>query len=161
MASNFLEIGEALSNIALKMAMNQKITKLLYYNDQRPLEHPDVDLQNERNNLLNKNIILVPNIDLQNKKTSYLSIVTAEGSVNENDEFSTIYICIDIVVPFDLWLINHKSTRPILLMDEIKKTLNGSKVSSIGTLNFDTYTFDIPTDEVGIYKMIFEVDILG
>lgn len=161
MASNFAEIGEALSNVALKLAMNQNITKLLYYNDESPLTYSDLDLQDEKNNLLNKNIVLVPSIDLRSKKTSYLSIVTPEGTINENDEFSTIYICIDVIVPLDLWLINNKSTRPILLMNEIKKTLNGHKVNSIGTMRFDTYSLDIPTDEVSVYKMVFEVDILG
>lgn len=161
MASNFTQIGQSLFNIALKLSRDQNIAKLLYYNNKQPLQSPDIDLKDETKNLLNKNILIVPSIDLRNKETSYLSITTPEGEINSNDEFSTIYVCIDVVVPFDLWLLNNRSTRPILLMDAIKKALHGSNVSEIGTLRFDTYTLDIPTNEVSVYKMIFTVDVLG
>lgn len=157
--NNFETLGTSLTNICLKLSQSQNIAKILYYNNPDPLNSPALDLN--KNLLLDKYIIQVPIIDARSTEQCYLSIVTPEGEINDNDEFSTIIICVDVVVPFRLWKINNECTRPILLMHEVKKALNLSEVSNLGTLNFRSYEFDIPTDEIGTYRMYFTVDVLG
>ena len=152
-------IGEGISKICYRLATNQDIAKLLVNTSSTPLNIPDIDLEDETTSILYKNITDVPYVDETEIKAGMIVVVTPSGDTNENLDFSDCGVSIDVILPLDMWRINHKSNRPILLMSKIVDCVNGSVITGIGTLQYNGYDLTTITDKIGIYSMRFEVSV--
>ena len=135
---NFAVMGDNTFLIANKLCKNQRLCRLLKYNTKNPFEvsekQPDVDGLD----LMNKQILIIPKIyDDSNEKMSYITAIFDYFVVNSmNSEFKNSRIRFDIACPYDEWIINDKSLRPYLIMEEIDKMFNGAQLKGIGTLLF-------------------------
>lgn len=127
----FAVMGENTFLIANKLMQNQKICRLLKYQSKDPFldkdpvtgkDQPDVD----GIDLINKQLLIVPKIfDDKNEEMSYIVTVFDDFTVNQlNPEFKITTLRFDIACPYDKWLLNARSLRPYLIMEEIDKMFN-------------------------------------
>lgn len=133
----FEVMGEDIFKIVEKLQSNQNLLKLLKFTDKNPLTHPDLT-QEEIDEMLHKNLLIVPKIpDEDENKNCYIVVLLDTYEVDEiNSDFKLVKIRFDVVCPFDKWVINNKSLRPYLIMNELDKMFNEQKLSGIGNLSF-------------------------
>lgn len=161
----FAVMGNNTFKIANKLMQNKKLCRLLKYNTRDPFEEtdpitgkpqPDVDGLE----LINKQILIVPKVfDENTEKMSYVISVFDDFVVNQlNPEFKISTFRFDIACPYDEWMLNGQSLRPYLVMEEIDKMFNESKMAGIGTLQF--YRADKLTLSpwIGGYSMRYKIN---
>ena len=155
----FAVMGENAFNIANKLMQNQKLCRLLKYQVRDPFDkekYEDVD----GITLLNRQIMIMPKIfDDSTEKTSYIVAMFSNFVVNAlNPDFKLSSIRFDIACPYDEWVLNDKSLRPYLMMQEIDDMFNGAKMSGIGTLQFVRAESIVLTPQIGGYSMIYQIN---
>ena len=165
----FAVMGTNTFNIANKIMLNQRICRLLKYQTRSPFAdkwvspltgeeklQPDVD----GTELINKQILIVPKIfDDSTEKMSYITAIFDDFVVNQiNPEFKVSTIRFDIACPYDEWLLNERSLRPYLIMEEIDTMFNEAPLAGIGTLQF--YRADNLTLSpwIGGYSMKYKIN---
>lgn len=161
----FAVMGDNTFRIANKLMQNKRLCRLLKYNTRNPFElvdpitgnpQPDVDGLE----LINKQILIVPKVfDDSTEKMSYVISVFDDFVVNQlNPEFKISTVRFDIACPYDEWILDGRSLRPYLIMEEIDKMFNESKMAGIGTLQF--YRSDNLTLSpwIGGYSMKYKIN---
>lgn len=159
----FSVMGENTFLIANKLMQNQKICRLLKYQTKNPFaEEENGKLQKDVDgeDLIHKQILIVPKIfDDSTEKMSYIVSVFDDFTVNLlNPEFKVSTLRFDIACPYDEWILNARSLRPYLIMEEIDKMFNESKLKGIGTLQFwraDNLTL---SPWIGGYSMRYKIN---
>lgn len=155
----FSVMGKNSFLIANKLIQNQKICRLLKYQVRDALDtekYPDVN----GIDLINKQILIIPKIyDDSTEKMSYVTAVFDDFVVNQiNPEFKVTTLRFDIACPYEEWLLDNKSLRPYLIMQEIDTEFNEHKLAGIGTLQFyraDTLTL---SPWIGGYSMKYKIN---
>lgn len=161
----FSVMGENTFKLANKVLNNQTICRLLKYQTRNPLleidpatnkPQPDVDGVE----LINKQILIVPKIyDDSVEKMSYIVILFNDYVVNQlNNEFKTSTIRFDIACPYDEWLLDERTLRPYLIMQEIDSMFNESKLAGIGTLQFWRADPLVLSPQIGGYSLRYRID---
>lgn len=161
----FAVMGTNTFKIANMLMSNQKLCRLLKYQSKDPFEEidpvtgkkqPDVD----GIDLIHKQILIIPKVfDDSTEKMSYVISVFDDFIVNQiNPEFKVSTVRFDIACPYDEWILNGRSLRPYLIMEEIDKMFNESKMQGIGTLQF--YRADNLTLSpwIGGYSMRYKIN---
>ena len=152
---NFAVLGENLFKIVYKLIDNQKVCKLLKYQDSDPLNKPDI----EGSNLLHKQIIIVPKIPEDGIECSFIIVVFDQYTINPNNpDFKLCRVRFDVVCPFSEWIVNTNSLRPYLLMEEIDKMFNQAKLSGLGNLQFTHSTPLVLSPQMGGYSMYYQIN---
>jgi hypothetical protein len=82
--------------------------------------------------------MITPKIwDEDTEKVSYIVALFNTFTTNIiNTDYKVDTISFDIACPYDEWVLNGKSLRPYLIMQEIDEMFNGAQMSGIGTLAF-------------------------
>ena len=161
----FAVMGNKTFTIANKLMSNQRICRLLKYQTKDPFQakdpvtgkdQPDVDGLD----LINKQILIVPKVfDDSTEKMSYIVSVFDDFYVNQlNPEFKTSTIRFDIICPYDEWILNDRSLRPYLLMQEIDIMFNGQKLAGIGNLQFHRADNLALSPWIGGYSMRYKIN---
>ena len=155
----FAVMGTNTFKIANKLMQNQTLCRLLKYQARDALDtekYPNVDGAD----LIGKQILIVPKVfDDSTEKMSYVISVFDDFVVNQiNPEFKVSTVRFDIACPYDEWLLNERSLRPYLIMQEIDTMFNESKLAGIGTLQF--YRADALTLSpwIGGYSMKYKIN---
>ena len=161
----FAVMGLNTFKIANKLMTNQRICRLLKYQTRNPFTdtdpitkkpQPDVDGAD----LINKQLLIVPKVfDDSTEKMSYIISVFDDFVVNQiNPEFKTSTVRFDIACPYDEWMLDDKSLRPYLIMQEIDTMFNEQQLAGIGTLQFwraDALTL---SPWIGGYSMKYKIN---
>lgn len=155
----FEVMGTNTFNIANKLMSNQKLCRLLKYQVRDPFDeekYPDVD----GIDLLNKQIMIVPKIfDDSTEKTSYIVAIFSNFTTNMiNPDFKLSTVRFDVACPYDEWVLNGKSLRPYLIMQEIDNMFNGAQMAGIGTLQFVRAESLVLTPQMGGYSMLYQIN---
>ena len=154
----FSVMGENAFNIANKLMQNQRLCRLLKYQVRDPFspERPDIDGVS----LLNKQIMIMPKIfDESTEKTSYVVAMFSNFITNAlNPDFKLSTIRFDIACPYDEWVLNDRSLRPYLIMQEIDNMFNGAQMAGIGTLQFVRAESIVLTPQIGGYSMLYQIN---
>lgn len=152
----FAVMGQNLFLIVSKLMRNQNLCKLLYYTDVTPLA-PDKAMVNGID-LLHKNILIVPKPpDQLLTKENFVLVIFRDFYLNsENTEFKVDSVIVDVICPFDEWVISENSLRPYLLMQEIDKELNTQKFAGVGTLTFSNAVQLTISPQLGGYSMEYQ-----
>ena len=155
----FSVMGDNAFNMANKIMLNKKICRLLKYQVRDPFDedkYPDID----GIVLLNKQIMITPKIwDESTEKTSYIVVLFNSFVTNMiNPDFKIDTIGIDVACPYDEWVLNEKSLRPYLIMEEIDNMFNGAQMSGIGTLEFVRADRNVFTPQIGGYTMQYRIN---
>ena len=155
----FAVMGTNAFNIANKLMSNQKLCRLLKYQVRDPFDtdkYPDVDGVD----LLNKQIMIVPKIfDDSTEKTSYIVAIFSGFKTNAlNPDFKLSTVRFDVACPYDEWVLNDRSLRPYLMMQEIDNMFNGAQMAGIGTLQFIRADSIVLTPQIGGYSMLYQIN---
>ena len=161
----FAVMGENTFRIANKLMQNPRICRLLKYHTRDPFEEIDPVTGKEQPEvdgaeLINKQILIVPKIyDDSTEKMSYITAIFDNFVVNQiNPEFKISTVRFDIACPYDEWLLNGRSLRPDLIMQEVDSMFNKAQMAGIGTLQF--YRADALTLSpwIGGYSMEYKIN---
>ena len=154
----FAVMGTNTFNVANKLMQNQRLCRLLKYQVRDPFnkEYEDVD----GISLLNKQIMIVPKIfDDSTEKTSYIVAIFSNFNTNLiNPDFKESSVRFDVACPYDEWVLDEKSLRPYLLMQEIDDMFNGAQMAGIGTLQFVRADSIVLTPQIGGYSMLYKIN---
>ena len=155
----FAVMGTNTFNIANKLMSNQKLCRLLKYQVRDPFDtekYPDVDGVD----LLNKQIMIIPKIfDDSTEKTSYVVAIFSNFVTNTlNPDFKLSTVRFDIACPYDEWVLNDRSLRPYLMMQEIDDMFNQAQMAGIGTLQFVRAESIVLTPQIGGYSMLYQIN---
>ena len=155
----FAVMGTNTFNIANKLMQNQRLCRLLKYQVRDPFDeenYKDVDGVE----LLNKQIMIVPKIfDDSTEKTSYIVALFSNFTTNMlNPDFKLSSVRFDVACPYDEWVLNDRSLRPYLLMQEIDNMFNQAKMEGIGTLQFVRADTIVLTPQIGGYSMLYQIN---
>ena len=155
----FAVMGDNTFKIANKLMSNQKLCRLLKYQVRDPLnteKYPDVDGAD----LINRQILIVPKIfDDSTEKMSYVTALFSNFVVNQlNPEFKISTIRFDIACPYEEWLLDERSLRPYLIMQEIDNMFNKAKMAGIGTLQFRRADALTLSPWIGGYSMVYQIN---
>jgi len=161
----FAVMGENTFIIANKLMQNERLCRLLKYPSKDPFKENDPYTNNPQPkvdglDLIHKQILIVPKVfDDSVEKMSYVISVFNNFVVNTlNPEFKISTVRFDIACPYDEWILNDRSLRPYLIMEEIDKMFNKTKLKGIGNLQF--YRADNLTlsPQIGGYSMQYKIN---
>lgn len=154
----FAVMGENLFRILNKVITNQRVCRLLKYQDDDPFnkERPDVNGLD----LIHKQICIIPKIpEVDNLEMSYINIVFDKFIVNSNNpDFQISTVRFDIICPFNEWIVNSSNLRPYLIMQEIDTMFNQAKMSGIGNLQFVSSDTLVLSPHLGGYSMLYSIN---
>lgn len=154
----FSVMGTNVFTIADKLMSNKRLCRLLKHHVRNPFSEtlPDVDGEE----LINRQILITPKIyDDENLKMSYVAAVFDTFSVNiSNQEFKNTVLRFDIACPYDEWLLDDRSLRPYLIMEEIDKMFNKGRLAGIGKLQFTRAACLTLTPYIGGYSMWYTIN---
>lgn len=155
----FAVMGTNTFNIANKLMSNQRLCRLLKYQVRDPFDkekYADVDGVD----LLNKQIMIVPKIwDDSTEKTSYVVAIFSNFTTNMlNPDFKLSTVRFDVACPYDEWVLDERSLRPYLMMQEIDDMFNGAQMQGIGTLQFVRAESIVLTPQIGGYSMLYSIN---
>lgn len=157
MVRNLRELGPNLQKIINRLQSNQKLLKLLYYNDKDPLSQPDLTPAQIQNEVFDKLIKIVPRIGPKETANSLISLRVVNGMTNRsNTEFKDISLCIEVFVPLTQWAIKDTNLRPFSIMGEIQESLNGKVVNGLGKIQGGDFSLNFLTEEISCYEMTFD-----
>ncbi len=155
----FAVMGTNTFNIANKLMSNQNLCRLLKYEVRDPFnkeKYADVDGVD----LLNKQIMIVPKIfDDSTEKTSYVVAMFSGFTTNTlNPDYKLSTVRFDVACPYDEWVLDERSLRPYLIMQEIDDMFNGAQMAGIGTLQFVRADSLVLTPQIGGYSMLYRIN---
>lgn len=155
----FAVMGTNTFNIANKLMSNQHLCRLLKYQVRDPFnkeKYADVDGVD----LLNKQIMIVPKIfDDSTEKTSYVVAMFSGFTTNAlNPDYKLSTVRFDVACPYDEWVLDERSLRPYLIMQEIDDMFNGAQMAGIGTLQFVRADSLVLTPQIGGYSMLYRIN---
>lgn len=134
--SSFLSVEKDFSLLANKILSNQKLCKLLYYTQSDCLKAKDLT-DAEKLSLINKQIRLVPSLEINSQCPNYVIISMDNFRPNEkNPEFRDCDIIFDIVCHPDHWNLGNFALRPYKIAGEIDGMIADQKLTGIGTTHF-------------------------
>lgn len=155
--SSFLSMEKDLGLIVDKMLKNERLKRLLYYNDKNALNRSNIN-EDQTLELINKNIKIVPKLYVDNSVLNYIVISFDNFTSSSNPEFRDNVIEFDIICHFDQWQLQDFALRPYKIAAEIDSMFNGKHLTGIGELEFMAANQVVLTDEFAglclIYKAV-------
>ena len=151
-------MGENLFKVTNKLVTNQRLCRLLKYQDPDPLDEEKHENVNGVD-LLHKQIVLIPKYPEDGIEYSWVLAVFDNFTINpSNPDFKLTRIRFDIVCPYTEWVINENSLRPYLIMEEIDTMFNQAKLSGIGNLQFTHSTPLVLSPQLAGYSMYYQIN---
>ena len=133
--SSFLSTDKDLALIVNKLLNNQRLCKMLYYTQKDCLDAPDLTME-QKLTMINKQIKIVPKIDIDKDCPNYIIVTLDNFSPNVNNpEFRDCTINFDILCHPDHWNLGNFQLRPHKLAGEIDAMLNNQKLTGIGEVH--------------------------
>jgi hypothetical protein len=160
---NSAELGPILNKIAFVFAKDQELCRLLYYTGASPLEKNEEQPDLDGYNLLNKNILTIPEINASTFDTATkICLLFNEGEVSSsNAEFKNLRLNVLIYTPFKSWGINDIQLRPFAVIGRIETLLKNKRVESLGTIKYEGFNYIPVDDNISGYNMEFSFDVFN
>jgi hypothetical protein len=132
-----------ITNVLTKLIENQNLLKLLLYPTKDALYQPDLT-QEQINALFDsasspdmKRILFMPfNIDVADSEKSEIRIFI-RSFTPDNIQITNLSMCIQVICSNNVWLMDEGRMTPLVLIQEILKSLNGVDVEFVGNLYFN------------------------
>lgn len=148
--SSFLGMAKDSSLIVSKILTNKNVLKLLYYTSDDWEKKPDLTSAQIKSLFENKQISLVPKIQVDSEKMNYLRIVYDSFTPNATNTFYRDHIVeIKIICHFDNWDLNDFELRPYRIAGELDAMLDQQHLTGIGELQFIGADQDVYDNEFG------------
>lgn len=154
----FAVMGNNLFTILNKLTTNQRLCRLLKYQNTRPFGEDLEDVDGIK--LINKQIVIVPKVpENEDIEYSYITVIFDKYTVNpNNDDFKLSILRFDIVCPYEEWLLDENNLRPYLLMQEIDQMFNQQRIEGIGKLQFSHSEPLTLSPQLGGYTMRYIIN---
>lgn len=160
MVRNLGELGINLQKIIKRLQANQRLLKLLYYTDKDPFNNPDLTDTQIVNEVYEKLIRVVPRVGATETANSIVAMTVMDGDlIAANDQFTSISIRLEVLVPLTQWMIKDSNLRPFAILSEIQKSLNGKVIDGIGKMNSGEFSLGFLTDEMSCYQIVYNIQI--
>ena len=153
--SSFLSINKDLRLLIDKVLSNNRLCKLLYYTDNKPLDKKNLT-DEQKIGLFGKQIRIVPKLYVDQPVLNYMIISFDNFLESSNPEFRDNIIEFDIICHFDQWQLNDFDLRPYRIAAEIDSMLDKQKLTGIGLLNFYGAKELLLTDEFGGLCLMYQ-----
>ena len=144
--SSFLSVEKDMSIIVDRILNDPRIQRLLYYTTSDALDRPNLT-EDQKLELLENNIKIVPKIKVDNVNYNYLLISFNNFLLSTNPEFRDNIIEFDIVCHLDNWQLKDFQLRPFKIAAELDSMLNDTKLTGIGLLEFLSAQERVLSDE--------------
>ena len=154
------ELGPNLRKIALRLAKNEELCKLLINTDLDPLnkdKHPEkIDWKQ----LLGKQIRFIPLLDAKDQTTtSKIVLFFDEGEISSiNSDNENLSLNINVYCPFKEWVIAGESLRPFDIMSRIREEIQDRRINGLGEIRYLGFSLSSLTEEMSCYSMRFEIN---
>lgn len=152
---NCADIGVNAQKIIKRLMANQKLLKLLYYNDKDPYNHEDLTEEQKQNEIFEKLVKIVPRVGPKETANSLIAMRIVRGRQGENNEFKDVTIAIEVFVPLEQWIIKDVQLRPFAILGEIQKSLDGKIIDGLGKLDGGDFDLNFLSDEISCYEQLF------
>ena len=117
---NCKELGENLQKIIKRLIANDDLTKLLYYENENPLEQPTLNAEAKEKEIFEKLIKTVPRVGTKDTAKSVVVVyVQRAAKIPGNKEFRNVRILVDVIVPLTQWYIKDTNLRPFAILGQI------------------------------------------
>ena len=135
--SAFLAQEKDAQIIVNRMAANQRLRKLLYYNTSDALRHPEVN-DKAFVEMFGKNIRIIPKLYIDKDVLNYIVITFDNFTPNdENPQFRGNTIEFDIICHYSQWQLDDSfQLRPYRIAAELDSMFDKKHLTGIGQLNF-------------------------
>jgi hypothetical protein len=134
-------LEKIIPNMAEKLLDNQVLLKCIYYNSSDALSQPDLT-EDQRYELIDQDLANISttriffspapqNIVLEEQAQFRLYI---DKIIPDNVKLAKVIYDFQVIVHEDLWPLNGGKQRPLVMIQEILKILNGTDVDGMGSL---------------------------
>lgn len=144
--SSFLSVEKDMGIIVDKILNNSRIQRLLYYTSSDALDKPNLN-DDQKLELLEHNIKIIPKIKVDNTNYNYLLISFNNFLQSNNPEFRDNIIEFDIICHLDNWQLRDFELRPFKIAAELDTMFNKKKMTGIGLLEFLSAQEKVLSDE--------------
>lgn len=131
--SSFLGIQKDASILMKRLLSNKNLLKLIYYSSPDWKEKPDLGAAEMKSLFSNKQISLVPTVELNDDKLTYVRISYNDFAPNlSNPYYRDHDLIIKIYCHYEDWDLGDYELLPYRIAGEIDSMLQGSHLSGIG-----------------------------
>ena len=155
---NCAELGENLHKIIKRLLANDELVKLLYYEQDNPIEQPNLTSESKNNEVFEKIIKTIPYVGTKNTAKSVIVVyVQGAGKLPGNREFKNVKILVDVIVPLTQWYIKGTNLRPFAILGQVQSSLDGKTINGLGKISGGDFNLNFITDEVICYQQTYEI----
>lgn len=148
--SSFLSLEKDMGIIVRDMLANDRLKKLLFYEDKNCLNLPSLT-EEQTYSLINKQIRISPEIEIDKDMCSYIFITFEKFFPNDsNPEFRDNSIVFTIGCHINSWNLGDFKLRPYKIAGELDSMFNNKNMFGIGQLEF-----------VGAEQVVFNEEFAG
>ena len=153
--SSFLSLEKDAALIVKDMLGNDRLKKLLFYEDKNALNLPNLDAA-QTASLIDKQILICPKMEIDIEAFSYV-IITFDNFIpnSTNPEFRDNLINFHILCHLDSWNLGDFQLRPYKIAGEIDSMFNNKNMFGIGQLEFLGAKQIMLNDELGGLKLSY------
>lgn len=146
--NNFLAVSMDWAKIAEKILSNEKLLKLIYHNQQDALGRNTLT-EEEKQSLVNKNILSYPYIPTDDDVNNYIQILFDNFVPNDsNPQYVDNMVIISIFCHRENWILENWQLRLYMIANEIMNLLNGKKLTGIGKAQFVGGVSIVPSKDI-------------
>ena len=136
--SSFLSVEKDAALILDRIASNQNLQKLLYYNTKDALSRHSLT-EEQFQSLIENNIKFVPKIKADQLVETYLLINFDGFKETYNPEFIDNIIEFDIICHIDQWMLKDFKLRPFRIAAELDSMLDKKHLTNMGKMEFISF----------------------
>lgn len=158
--SNIIKgFGDSLIIIASELMKDEDLCKLLYYSDNPTGQIP---VENKKDNILHKHIIVNTEIPTGEDKGSYVILTINSFEPNgSNTETMDVEFYVDILSPTDDWVYNSPSLRSFSIMEKVVETFESINLKGVGKIEFGGASLAVAANGLSGYTVRFTNYELG
>lgn len=158
--STFASVEKYLQDIVGTLMMNERLKRLLYYQDSKALSLPKLT-QNQAFSLIGHQIKTVPQVNLEPDAKPYI-VISLDNFIPQEGQttFRSVQLTFDIVARFDDWQLEDFKLRPYSIAGEIDAMVNQSNFFD-GIAKFIGGKQLILADYIGGLTLYYQIEVYG
>ena len=159
--SSFQSVENILSKTVNLLLKNERLKQLLYYSDRHALAMTRLN-EEQTHSLIGNQIKIVPKITVDPDVKPYL-ILSLDNFVPEPGQttFRSFQLIIDVLCPFDYWVLDDFKLRPYAIAGEVDAMINNSSISGPGVADFVGAKQLLLDYNIGGLSLYYNVETLG
>lgn len=152
------ELGVNLQKIINRLIANDELVKLLYYENDNPLESLALTKEEKQKEIFEKLIKTVPRVGTKDTAKSVVVVyVQRAAKIPGNKEFRNVKILVDVIVPLTQWYIKDTNLRPFAILGRVQESLDEKTINGLGKITGGDFELNFVTDDVICYQQVFEI----